>query len=233
GKIKPHSMVGSDIKIEAMHELLLFSYTTASLSPQKIAVIYPAEAMNTVSANAFLKSLEEPSGYTRFILCTQQRSRLLSTIISRCCQYPLQLPEVAESKSWLMTQGMAEADAEVMLRATGMRPHESLSYTQKLKIRTEQWESLPKDLQAGKIEWLLQLPKTYIVQILCKVCHDTWVYQQGGRPRFFLPSELPRFIDPKKLLKWYKILLKLAHEVPLDHELWMLNVRLQAQQALN
>jgi DNA polymerase-3 subunit delta' len=49
----------------------------------KVAVINNAQLMNTQSANALLKTLEEPSASTILILISANKN-LLSTIISRC-----------------------------------------------------------------------------------------------------------------------------------------------------
>ena len=59
-----------------------------SLSPNeannKICIIEDCEKMNLATANAFLKTLEEPSGKVIIILITSKINKLLPTIISRC-----------------------------------------------------------------------------------------------------------------------------------------------------
>lgn len=50
----------------------------------KIIIIKDADSMNIQAANALLKSLEEPSNNTLFILTAEHKERLLQTIISRC-----------------------------------------------------------------------------------------------------------------------------------------------------
>ena len=47
-------------------------------------VVYGADRLKTESANAFLKTLEEPPPQTLFLLLTEQPEQLLPTIISRC-----------------------------------------------------------------------------------------------------------------------------------------------------
>ncbi|OGV96721.1 MAG: DNA polymerase III subunit delta' [Nitrospinae bacterium RIFCSPLOWO2_02_FULL_39_110] len=72
------------IKIGAIREL----QRRLSLKPyegkRKIAIIDCAEDMITASFNAFLKTLEEPSGETVIILITSNLHSLLPTIVSRC-----------------------------------------------------------------------------------------------------------------------------------------------------
>jgi DNA polymerase III subunit delta' len=50
----------------------------------RICIIERAECMNTKTANAFLKTLEEPPQNTVIILTTVQPSLLLPTVLSRC-----------------------------------------------------------------------------------------------------------------------------------------------------
>ncbi len=54
------------------------------LQAGKVCVIPDAERMNDASANAFLKTLEEPPENSLIILTTSARDRVLGTIVSRC-----------------------------------------------------------------------------------------------------------------------------------------------------
>jgi DNA polymerase III subunit delta' len=69
-----------EIRIEAMRELIEFAQRSNARGRGKAVLIYPAERMNTVTANALLKTLEEPPGDTRFVLITEQPQQLLPTI---------------------------------------------------------------------------------------------------------------------------------------------------------
>ncbi len=73
---------GESLKIEDVRELLSHLSTTKS-SPYKIVVVQNLERITTEAANAFLKSLEEPTPRTIFLMTTVQKQRLLSTILSR------------------------------------------------------------------------------------------------------------------------------------------------------
>ena len=59
-----------------------FFYT--SDEPFKIGIIYEADKMVVQAQNSFLKTLEEPSKNTLFILLTTRVQKLLDTVISRC-----------------------------------------------------------------------------------------------------------------------------------------------------
>lgn len=96
---------------------------TASFSPYKVALIYPAEAMNASSANALLKSLEEPPGDTVILLVSHDASQLPVTIRSRCQSIVVALPQQDQALSWLLeSAGMDETVAVDALRVGGGSP---------------------------------------------------------------------------------------------------------------
>lgn len=73
-----------EIKIEQIRQLRRSLGFTSHSAPYKIAIIDYAERMNQESANAFLKTLEEPQGRTVLIIITRDSRLLLPTIVSRC-----------------------------------------------------------------------------------------------------------------------------------------------------
>lgn len=73
------------ISVEAMRTRLIDPMgQTAFQGGWKVGVVYAADRLKTESANAFLKTLEEPPPQTVFLLLTEQPEQLLPTIISRC-----------------------------------------------------------------------------------------------------------------------------------------------------
>ena len=71
-------------EVGTMREFLPKLYRTAAVSAQKVAIIYEADRMNLESANAFLKTLEEPPRNSTLLLLTTRPYSLLPTIRSRC-----------------------------------------------------------------------------------------------------------------------------------------------------
>ncbi len=67
----------------------------------RVILLRPAEAMNHATANSLLKILEEPSSNTLFILITNNKRKLLPTILSRCQVIPFPKPSLHESLAWL------------------------------------------------------------------------------------------------------------------------------------
>lgn len=90
---------GDEIRIETMKEMIRVVHLTPLEAQAKVCIIDGAERLNEASANAFLKTLEEPPGATAFLLLTHDRYRLWPTIVSRCQEVrfdPLPLAVVAQ-----------------------------------------------------------------------------------------------------------------------------------------
>lgn len=66
--------------------------TTAFSGGWKVGVISCADRMQVAAANAFLKSLEEPTPKTMYLLLTDQPDAILPTIVSRTQRVDLRLP---------------------------------------------------------------------------------------------------------------------------------------------
>lgn len=72
------------IKVDSMREKIVDPMSTTSFSGGwKVGVIVAADRMEAPSANAFLKTLEEPPEKTLFLLLTDTPDAILPTIVSR------------------------------------------------------------------------------------------------------------------------------------------------------
>ncbi len=80
------------ILIEDIRSVEPFLALRAADGETKLVIILEADRMMEEAANAFLKTLEEPPPQTVIILITEQPSRLLTTILSRCVRVPLHEP---------------------------------------------------------------------------------------------------------------------------------------------
>lgn len=80
----------ANIPVDEVRKLRGFLAHTAggaaggSAGVQRVVIVDQADELNISSANALLKSLEEPPPQTLFLLITSQPGRLLPTIRSRC-----------------------------------------------------------------------------------------------------------------------------------------------------
>ena len=104
----------TELVVEQVRELTGALSLTNMLSPCKVALIHPAEAMNRVAANALLKTLEEPPGNSVLILVASELARLPATVRSRCQIIQVRMPERVQARDWLAGNrnsdpGLAEA----------------------------------------------------------------------------------------------------------------------------
>jgi len=85
-----------------------------------VVILSNIETMHPNVANAFLKTLEEPTENLMFILTTDNFNSLLPTIVSRCQLLRCTSIRTEEIQASLIEKdGMAEADAEYLARISG------------------------------------------------------------------------------------------------------------------
>ena len=223
-----------EIRVEAMRDLLGFTQTTGAGANGKVVLIYPAERMNTITANTLLKTLEEPAGRTRFILASAAAHELLPTVRSRCQVHPMQWPSTAEGLRWLVQQGLPEGEATVLLKAAGGRPDDAQALFQ-LGFQAKNWRALPKALQRGDPGVLADNAAPLVLASLQKVCHDLLHLACGAAPRFFEADDLPKPSSFMALTQWSKDLLQSAKTVehPYQAGLLMEAWVSRAQRAIN
>jgi DNA polymerase-3 subunit delta' len=75
---------GQFIKIDQVREVGEQLALNPLLARKRVVIVTEAERMNPQSANAFLKTLEEPPADTLLVLCAEDAAQLLPTIVSRC-----------------------------------------------------------------------------------------------------------------------------------------------------
>ena len=117
-----------EIRVDQLRALSSWFNTATHRGGWRVAVLYPAQALNGISANALLKVLEEPPEHTVFLLVADAPDRLLPTLVSRCRRLPLAVPGVADSVNWLAGQGVSEPD--LWLAAAGGAPLLALQLAQ-------------------------------------------------------------------------------------------------------
>ncbi len=117
------------ISMEAMRETFLpWASKMSYLGGWKAGAIFFADRLNESSANAILKTLEEPPPSTLFLLVTDKPEALLPTIVSRCHRLDLSTGRTAPAEPWRTRTGeiLAKHSNASMLRvmATSARLHE-------------------------------------------------------------------------------------------------------------
>lgn len=74
----------SNRSVEAMRSLIEQVRIPPQVGKYKVYIIDEVHMLTTEAFNAFLKTLEEPPAYAKFILATTERHKILPTILSRC-----------------------------------------------------------------------------------------------------------------------------------------------------
>ena len=104
--VESDKQIGVDQIRDAIKKLV----SSAHLSGAKVLIIYHAHTMTESSANALLKTLEEPTANTFLLLTTDKPERLLPTIKSRCEKLALPLPSLDSTLAWVKTQYDGDID---------------------------------------------------------------------------------------------------------------------------
>lgn len=144
---------GKAILIDPVRRLIGKLAKTAQQGGWKVALLSPAETMNTNATNALLKSLEEPQGKTLLILVSYRPSLVPATIRSRCQVVSLPVPDTQIASAWLaeVSGNSSAAVTETLELATG-RPLQALEYMQGDSLETRQnFERLLDNVRLGDL----------------------------------------------------------------------------------
>ena len=119
---KDGSKLRSEIVIEQIRELSTKLGLTPQYGSAQVAIIDPADAVNTAACNALLKTLEEPQPGRHLWLVAANLARLPATIRSRCQRIEFRLPPRDEALAWLHSNGHAPDEAAEALDAARGHP---------------------------------------------------------------------------------------------------------------
>ncbi|MGP1630484.1 MAG: DNA polymerase III subunit delta' [Giesbergeria sp.] len=198
-----------EIRVDAMRDAVEFAQRTNARGRGKVVLVYPAEQMNTITANALLKTLEEPVGDTRFVLATEAAHALLPTIRSRCMAHALRWPPEDQVLQWLTAQGVAGDTAAALLRAAGGRPDDALELVH-AGTSPAAWAAFPKAMQRGDVSVVEGWSPMQTIAVLQKLCHDLQVVGAGAAPRYFRSADLPPVPALPALARWSRDLVQAA-----------------------
>ena len=223
-----------EIRVEAMRDAVEFSQRTSARGRGKAVLVYPAEQMNHITANALLKTLEEPPGDVRFVLASEAAHQLLPTIRSRCLGHAMVWPAQADMQAWLHTRGVSSDKAASFLRATGGRPDDALAMAQSGRS-PEAWAGLPRGVARGDVSVLSDCAPAEVIDVLQKLCHDLLAASVGAAPRYFALTDLPKVPPLAVLTRWSKALSQEARTAdhPFNGGLMLEALIAQARNALH
>jgi hypothetical protein len=175
-----------NISIEQIRKLIHEVCLTRQHDRLKIATIYPAESMNAASANALLKTLEEPTPRTLIILLTHNRGRIPVTLRSRCQSWSISRPSREESLNWLEGQDIDPATSITYLQFADGDPELALALEQQnygqlveqFKTRFSQY--LRGDLGITDLCRGLLSSENAVVRRLVNMTLKAYCYQSSG-----------------------------------------------------
>lgn len=150
------------IRVDQIRELNDYFALKSHHGGYKIAVIEPADSMNSAAANALLKTLEEPAADTLLLLITHRPSRLPATIRSRCQRLTLASPPAKQVEPWLREHLDTEVDTALLLtlaegaplRALALAQSDARSQRSTLLEELEQLQQGQRDPVACAAGWL-------------------------------------------------------------------------------
>ena len=177
-----------DIRIEQVRALADFMNISTHRQGKRVVLLYPAEALNSASANALLKTLEEPPPDTVFLMVSHNIERLLPTILSRCRQIAMPMPTTEQSLAWLKTQQLDAAD--VWLAEQGGAPLAALALAQtgSREVQDELLAVLMRPSVEGALKAAERLQKAVVPELVLGMqrwLHDLCSCQLAGKIRYY------------------------------------------------
>lgn len=184
------------IGVDAIRDLTSQLQQTSNQFGGKVVWINHADRMTITAANALLKTLEEPTADTYFILSPERVSSLLPTIRSRMQVHVLNCPDLATLQHWLAQQlgRPTSAQEQQLLHQHPQAPVQVLRWIQANEFPADQVSLLATawfeqqrwpDLERG--DWSSWLDASE------QLLHDLLRIQQGlGAEHLRQPSLLPR-----------------------------------------
>jgi DNA polymerase-3 subunit delta' len=232
-----------EISVDQIRGLANFVNLSAHSGGYRVVVIHPAEAMNSNSANALLKTLEEPTDKLLFILVSNKPQQLLPTILSRSLSIAVSMPAVDVSAAWLKQQGVT--DAAAMLAQTGFAPLLALQGVGDGAGNDERKLILDAVKQSARFdalflaEQLQRAAPVHVVHILQQWCYDLLSFKLAGEIRYYpdqidLIGKIARAMNLQALLRYLKELQVAKGEAfhPLNAKLQFEAILLSYQQLL-
>lgn len=118
------------IRVDQVRSLSSRLGSKSQFGGYRVAVITPAERMNTEAANSLLKTLEEPGADTVLLLVSTQPARLPATVRSRCQQIAFPVPAGDLAREWLHGHCGQMADTAALLALANGAPLAALQLAQ-------------------------------------------------------------------------------------------------------
>ena len=211
-----------EISVDQIRSMTKFLAIGAHRGGIRVVIIDPATSLSHISANAFLKTLEEPLGSTLIIMLAARSSQISATLRSRCVIHPLSIPSPEEINSFLALQepDLSSQDrADVLALAAGMplralslvRGQESAGYRLVLDVL----QALPDTGWQRAAEQFSQVPPPQWVTVMQQWMGDLARVTVGAEPIRFIPhqarlKQIAKLLHSKQLQKGSQPLVEFA-----------------------
>lgn len=86
----------SNNSVDDIRELVKQVYIPPQTGRYKVYIIDEVHMLSQAAFNAFLKTLEEPPAYAKFILATTEKHKIIPTILSRCQVFDFKRIEISD-----------------------------------------------------------------------------------------------------------------------------------------
>ncbi|HCX73278.1 MAG TPA: DNA polymerase III subunit delta' [Candidatus Cloacimonas sp.] len=151
-----------EIRIPFIRVLIHHLSLTANEARKKVVIVEDADMMNTNTANAFLKTLEEPPVDAVIILTTSKPNSLLPTVLSRCQKIPFySVPRHLIEQELKESRFLDDVQAKMYARISNGNMEKALQLAEEgnLETRTATIDFLKIVLQQNDYEFLQFMSK--------------------------------------------------------------------------
>lgn len=140
-----------DIAVDAARSLLEKLTVASHLGGARVVVVQPASAMSEATANALLKTIEEPPANTYLLFLAEFPQALKQTIRSRCQTLRFAPPPAAEALDWLRARHPG-ADAALLADAGGAPLRAAEWIAEDEPARRRRWQALLSQVLERKLD---------------------------------------------------------------------------------
>lgn len=118
------------IGIDEVRKAGEFVYKKSNISLKRVIVLHNIEQMSEAASNGLLKTLEEPAEHVYLVLTCNKAELLLATIVSRCNQVKINVPDRHQVFEYVHHQypQLTEEQCDTLLRLAADAPLRVLSW---------------------------------------------------------------------------------------------------------
>jgi DNA polymerase-3 subunit delta' len=192
--------VAREIKVEQVRALGEFLVVGGHRGGRRVVVVDPADALNAVTANALLKTLEEPGEGLVFVLASARPDAIPATIRSRCQVRVLEGPSLEVGSAWVQGQtGCTPAEAGTWLAMAGGAPLHAVGFAEPGQASAhrallEAVARLPDTSPEAAADVLQGAEARQWLPLLQRWLMDLGRCRAGAEPRYF-PAQAGRLAE--------------------------------------